>query len=77
MIRLYYFANQSGRKSVGIESMLRMYLMQIWFILSDGGIEDSIYDSYVRHSFMHKDFNEQQVLDATTLLKFKHMLETN
>ena len=26
--------------------MLRMYLMQIWFNLSDEGIEDAIYDSY-------------------------------
>lgn len=26
-------------------------------------------------SFMHIDFNEQQVPDATTLLNFRHMLE--
>ena len=54
-----------------------MYLMQIWFNLSDEGIEDSIYDSYAMRSFMHIDFHEQQVPDATTLLKFRHMLETN
>ena len=28
-------------------------------------------------TFMHIDFNEQQVPDATTLLKFRHMLEKN
>lgn len=28
-------------------------------------------------SFMHIDFNEQQVPDATTLLNFRHMLEKN
>ena len=33
--------------------MLRMYLMQIWFNLSDEGIEDSIYDSYAMRTFMH------------------------
>ncbi len=27
--------------------------------------------------FMHIDFNEQQVPDAATLLKFRHMLERN
>lgn len=54
-----------------------MYLMQSWFNLSDEGIEDSIYDSYAMCSFMHIDFNEQQVPDATTLLKFRHILETN
>ena len=77
MIRPYYFNNQRGRRPIGIETMLRMYLMQIWFNLSDEGIEDSIYDSYAMRSFMHIDFNEQQVPDATTLLKFRHMLEAN
>lgn len=51
-----------------------MYLMQIGFSLSDEGIEDSIYDSYAMRSFMHIDFNEQQVPDATTLLKLRHLL---
>ena len=69
MIRPYYFNNKRGRRPIGIETMLRMYLMQIWFNLSDEGIEDSIYDSYAMRSFMHIDFNEQQVPDATTLLK--------
>ena len=77
MIRPQYFNNQCGRKPIGIETMLRMYLMQIWFNLSDEGIEDSIYDSYAMRSFMHIDFNEKQVPDTTTLLKFRHMLESN
>ena len=77
MIRPYYFANKRGLKPIGIEIMLRMYLMQIWFNLSDEGIEDSIYDSYAMRSFMHIDFHEQQVPDASTLLKFRHMLESN
>lgn len=54
-----------------------MYLMRIWFNLSDEGIEDSIYVSYAMRSFMHIDFNEQQVPDATTLLKIRHMLKAN
>lgn len=77
MIRPFYYSNKRGRKPIGIETMLRMYLMQIWFNLSDEGIEDSIYDSYAMRSFMHIDFTQQQVPDATTLLKFRHMLETN
>ena len=77
MISQYYFANKRGRKPIGIEIMLRMYLMQIWFNLSDEGIKDSIYDSYAMRSFMHIDFHEQQVPNATTLLKFRHMLESN
>ena len=41
MIRPFNFANKRGRKPIGIETMLRMYLMQIWFNLSDEGIQDS------------------------------------
>ena len=45
--------------------------------LSDKGIGDSIYDSYAMRSFMHIAFHEHQVPNATTLLKFRHMLESN
>lgn len=55
--------------------MLRMYLMQMWFSLSDEGMEDTIYDSYVMRSFLHIDFLKKQVPDATTLLKFRHLIE--
>jgi IS5 family transposase len=62
---------------MGIEKMLRMYLLQCWFNLSDEGIEDAIYDSHALRSFMKIDFAEEQVPDATTLLKFRHLLEKN
>ena len=55
--------------------MLRMYLLQVWFSLSDEGIEDSIYDSFAMRQFMHINFFTEQVPDATTLLKFRHLLE--
>lgn len=41
------------------------------------GIEDAIYDSYAMRSFMHLDFLTEQVLDATTLLHFRHLIEEN
>ena len=75
LIEPYYYKNQRGRKATGIETMLRMYLLQNWFTLSDEGIEEAIYDSYAMRSFMHIDFLNQQVPDATTLLKFRHLLE--
>ena len=75
MIQPYYYSSSRGRKPIGIETMLRMYLMQIWFSLSDEGIEDAIYDSYAMRSFLHINFLEEQVPDATTLLKFRHLLE--
>lgn len=77
IIRPYYPNGKRGRPTRGIETMLRMYLMQNWFNLSDEGIEDAIYDSYAMRTFMHIDFMNQQVPDATTLLKFRHLLEEN
>lgn len=77
LIREHYPSGKRGRPPRGIEIMLRMYLMQNWFNLSDAAIEDAIYDSYAMRSFMHIDFFEEQVPDATTLLKFRHLLEQN
>ena len=51
--------------------------MQIWFNLSDEGVEDAIYDSYAFRKFMNIDFMEEQVPDATTLLKIRYLLEEN
>ena len=76
-VRPYYPKGKRGRPTKGIEKMLRMYLLQVWFNLSDEGIEDAIYDSYAFRKFMGIDFNEEQVPDATTLLKFRHLLEKN
>ena len=38
-------------------------------------VEDAIYDSYAMRKFMGINFFEQDVPDATTLLKFRHLLE--
>lgn len=76
-VRPYYPAGKRGRPVKGIETMLRMYLLQTWFNLSDEGAEDAIYDSYAFRKFMKIDFMTEQVPDATTLLKFRHMIEKN
>ena len=75
LIEPYYPSGKRGRPTRGIETMLRMYLMQNWFNLSDAAMEDTIYDSYAMRSFMHLDFYKEQVPDAATLLKFRHLLE--
>lgn len=74
-VRPYYPKGKRGRPTMGIEKMLRMYLMQCWFNLSDEGVEDAIYDSYAMRKFMRLDFMKEQVPDATTLLHFRHLLE--
>ena len=65
-----------GRKPKSlVETMLRMYLLQAWFSLSDEGVEDAIYDSYAMRRFLGLDFTIEQVPDATTLLHFRHLLK--
>lgn len=76
-VRPYYPEGKRGRPTKGIETMLRMYLLQTWFNLSDEGVEDAIYDSYAFRKFMKIDFMTEQAPDATTLLKFRHLIEKN
>lgn len=54
-----------------------MYIAQQCFCLSDEGIEDAIYDSQSIRKFVGIDLSRQSAPDATTLLKFRRMLETN
>lgn len=75
LIEPYYYTGRRGRKPKALETMLRMYLLQAWFSLSDEGVEDAIYDSYAMRRFLGLDFTTEQVPDATTLLHFRHLLE--
>lgn len=73
----HYPSGKRGRPLIGsklccgspiaIETMLRMYLLQCWFSLSDEGVEDAIYDSYAMRKFMGINFFEQDVPDATLI----------
>ena len=77
VIAPFYPSGKRGRPPVGIERMLRMYLLQIWFNLSDPATEDAIYDSYAMRKFTGIDFMTETVPDETTLCKFRHLLEEN
>ena len=77
VIKPYYYPGKRGRPPRGIELMLRMYLLQIWYNLSDEMVEESIYDSHAMKTFSKIDFLEEDVPDATTLLIFRHLLEEN
>ena len=57
--------------------MLRMYLLQTWFNLSDPATEDAVYDSCAMRKFTGVDFQKESVPDETTLCKFRHLLEVN
>ena len=67
----------AGRPPIGLARMLRMYVAQQCFGLSDEGIEDAIYDSQAIRGFVGIDLNRESAPDATTLLKFRRLLEKN
>ncbi|GAC1668506.1 MAG: IS5 family transposase [Candidatus Dormibacteraceae bacterium] len=75
VVPFYPTTGRRGRQPIRVETMLRMYLLQAWFSLSDEGTEDAIYDSYAFRTFMRLDFATVQVPDATTLLHFRHLIE--
>ena len=64
-----------GRPPIGVERMLRMYIAQNCFGLSDEGTEDAIYDSQAIRRFVGVDLAREAAPDATTLLKFRRLLE--
>lgn len=67
----------AGRPPIGVERMLRMYVAQQCFGLSDEGTEDALYDSQAIRHFVGIDLNREAAPDATTLLKFRRLLEAH
>lgn len=64
-----------GRPTIGLERILRMYVAQQCFGLSDEATEDALYDSQAIRRFVGIDLSCEAAPDATTLLKFRHLLE--
>jgi transposase, IS5 family len=64
-----------GRPPIGVERMLRMYFLQHWFNLSDPAVEEALYDSPTMRAFVGIDLGREPVPDATTVCKFRHLLE--
>lgn len=71
----YPKSGRVGRPPIGVQRMLRMYFLQQWYSLSDEGLEDALYDSQAMREFVGIDLAREQVPDATTLLKFRRLLE--
>ena len=74
-VESHYPDGRRGRRPVGCERMLRMYLLQVWFHLSDEACEDAVMDSRATRRFVGIDMMSEQVPDATTLPEFRHLLE--
>src|SRR3984885_16062057 len=75
LIEPHYPQGARGRPPIGLERMLRIYFLQLWYTLADEALEGAIYDSQSLRSFAGIDLSCEQVPEATTLLKFRHLLE--
>lgn len=64
-----------GRPPVGLERMLRIHCLQLWFDLSDPAVEEALYDSLAMRSFVGIDLGREPVPDETTVMRFRHLLE--
>ena len=73
----YPVSGRRGHPPIGLERILRMYIVQQCFGFSDEGTEDAVYDSQAIRRFVGIDLNREGVPDATTLLKFRHLLEAH
>lgn len=64
---------KAGRKGFSPGTLLRMWLLQQWYGMSDEETEDRIYDQYSFQMFLAIDVG-QPIPDATTLCRFREWL---
>ncbi len=75
VIEPHYPKAGKGRQPLGLEKMLRIYFLQIWFDLSDPAAEDAIYDSESMRRFAGIELSDDTIPDETTILRFRQLLE--
>jgi IS5 family transposase len=77
LIEPVYSKGATGRPPVGLQRMLRIYFLQQWFNLSDPAVEEALYDSIAMRSFVGIDLGREPAPDETTILRFRHLLESH
>ena len=74
IIRPHYYENGNGRQPIPLATMLRMYLVSLWYNLSDAQAEDLIIENMAVRNYVGVS---GEAPDETTLCKFRHILESN
>jgi IS5 family transposase len=75
VVEPHYPKPGNGRPPLGLERMLRIHFLQHWFNLADLACEEALYDSASLRRFAGIDLGREAVPDATSLLRFRHLLE--
>jgi transposase, IS5 family len=77
VIEPHYPKGVGVRPPIGLERMLRIHFIQHWFNLADEACEEALYDSASLRRFVGIDLGREPVPDATTMLKFRRLLNAN
>ncbi|AYK17924.1 IS5 family transposase [Aeromonas veronii] len=64
----------NGRRPSPLDTMLRIHCMQQWYSLSDGAMEDALYEITSIRLFAKLSL-DQAIPDRTTIMNFRHLLE--
>ena len=64
----------NGRRPYALDTMLRIHCMQQWYSLSDGAMEDALYEITSMRLFAKLSL-DQAIPDRTTIMNFRHLLE--
>ncbi len=75
LVAPHYSKSEVGRKPVGLEILLRVYLLQQSFAISDPAVEDALHESPVLRRFADVDLGRAPAPDEATILHFRHLPE--
>ena len=70
----YYARPGKGRRPYPLAVMLRVHCMQLFYNLSDPGMEDALYEIESMRRFAQLSLSAP-IPDESTILKFRHLLE--
>lgn len=74
VIEPFYPKAGNGRRPYPLETMLRIHCMQHWYNLSDGAMEDALYEIASMRLFARLSL-DNALPDRTTIMNFRHLLE--
>jgi IS5 family transposase len=75
LVAAHYPKSSRGRPAMPLATMLRIYLLQQWFNLSDPAAEEALYDSEAMRRFAGVELGDDAIPDESTILHFRHLLE--
>ena len=77
LIQSHAPVSKTGRPPFPVSTMLRIHFMQQWFGLSDPAMEEALHDMALCREFAQLDAGATRLPDESTILRFRHLLETH